>query len=292
MANRTFIDDFEITQITGSGGWYNFSTWGAFWHGLGCSADFIPFIEGLNKTTPGFVPHSGARCFGIESVTPPVAGAERFWDISMGMLPLTTTNEIYVSCWRFLEAGWQVANGDYSRLMGAFNDGSPNWYPDSSVTLSEVAGRFDLALRISDPTGATTYPVSIVNFPLPIGRWFQQEYFFRRDAVNGAIALWVDKVQYVNLTGRNTVGVGISPTTSPAGERHAGTDMFVPYRQWLDDLEVFDGLPAGVYYNLTLNATPINVPMTVDGVVQGNTPLTLSVPSGNHTLQVPAEVVV
>lgn len=108
---------------------------------------------------------------------------------------------------------------------------------------------------------------------------------------NGAARLWINGTLMLEVTALTNDDRAINYTSfgfsnsemNPAGDQHFTGDAYILADQYIGPES---GLP-----KLTVNSNPeLNIPVYVDGTFVGNTPITVAVQSGTHTVRVDSEV--
>jgi hypothetical protein len=212
------------------------------------------WMEGLDRTG-GPTPHSGSRCVGMElTAIDPSSARNEFNILDLNSL---VGSELFVSVWLYLPADWGLFSTDW------------NWYELANPQTSPYAANYApyWALHIVKPplycididmrdhnnvlhTMAETPLGSVVRdpppYPLPRGRWFNLEYYVRRGSTrtstDGAVKVWIDGRIVCDFSNVQTGG-GENWGTCPADIYGSLVESAMPYRIWVDDLEIWDGLP-------------------------------------------------
>ncbi len=216
------------------------------------------WMEGLDRNTPGISCHSGGRCVGME-VTNITESRRIQFDIH-GMQNLVG-NELFVSVWLYLPDNWSL---HFSSSM------YPGWYEliDPFFTDAPIANPIYGGLYIGQPDiskyifssdfairnmlGVQVFYGHISNYQLPLGRWFNVQYYVLRDPTNGIVRIWVD--------GSLLFDIHNVPTEDPSNPQWWTTigkiyydlnDTYSPYRLWVDDLAIYNSLPTSTTTNST-----------------------------------------
>jgi hypothetical protein len=132
--------------------------------------------------------------------------------------------------------------------------------------------------------------------PLPeTGKWYCVELYVKISATEGKASLWIDGNLVVEATGLNNLDRGNAYYFDVGFDFwDAGTtfDNMTVYWDCTAIGDTYIGPEAPVLPKLTVQASPeINVPVYVDEVFVGNTPVTVTLESGTHTVRVEREVV-
>ena len=218
------------------------------------------WMEGLDRTTPGVTPHSGTRCLGMELTDITKSGRNEF-----NILQLEnsiTTNQLYVSVWLFLPAGFQLHSPTFNsfELDNPYFTGAPDYAPYVGVHIYQnpAPGPFDLDLVGRDVTNTFIHLQDVTGYALPVGVWFRLDYYVVRDKTNGTIKTWVNGVPVHSVTGISTQHPTITDWfTTPAKIYYGTDDVYSPYQLWVDDLAIYDSMPPQ---------------LTISGLVQGKYP--------------------
>lgn len=132
--------------------------------------------------------------------------------------------------------GEPADNGDYRVEFYVITYDSPDNTPYWSVSGDNVAG--------GKYPSVNEWTVVNRRLPVPVGRWFRFEaYWLRSDGEDGRIWFAVDGATVAEHRGPN-MGVARLPINRiMAPLLYSGSTM--PVYQWVDDLEIWSGLPPG-----------------------------------------------
>lgn len=147
----------------------------------------------------------------------------------------------------------------------------------SSVGFIRLAGAMYWYIWKATRITATVGPV--------LGQWHNIEVF-ANDAVGGGIDLYVDGVKVLSST-------ETSGGTIDGALWGAASNTNYPVEVDIDDCTIADAYigPPSVLPKLTVVSNPeLTVPVYVDDAFIGNTPITMQVVAGTHTVRVEQEV--
>jgi hypothetical protein len=203
------------------------------------------WMEGLDRKTPGFTCHSGTRCLGMELTNITKSRRNEF---NIMHLENLVGDELFISVWLYLPAGWklQPPNGDWYEIVNPYCTDVPSNLPCTAIQIFQTSPTptFDMDLMQRDTSDNLTHLQNVANYPLPLGRWFNVQYYVYRNISNGAIKVWIDGALLYNVTGISTKNPSIAQWfTTPAKIYYGKSDTFSPYRMWVDDLEIYNTLP-------------------------------------------------
>jgi hypothetical protein len=205
------------------------------------------WIEGSDKTTPGVTCHSGSRCLGMELFDITKSRRNEF---AIQGLDAQVGNQIYVSVWLYLPPGWQTHTPSgsswyeiadmYAGSLGA----SYSPYGEIIIAQTPPSPNFELQVNYVTPDDAIHYLYVNSNFPLPIGRWFNLQYYVLRSTTNGRVVVWLDGQLLVDASGFDTGSGSPDWFTVPAKIYYNQNDSSSPHRIWVDDLEIWTREPS------------------------------------------------
>lgn len=130
--------------------------------------------------------------------------------------------------------GEPADNGDYRVEVYVFTygDGTPYW----GVIGDNNAG--------GDAPRRNEWHVENRTVPVPVGKWFRFEIFWRRSGgADGLVWVAIDGRTIANRRGANMGGWNMPVNRIIAPLLYAGGSM--PIYQWVDDVEVWSGMPPG-----------------------------------------------
>lgn len=191
-------------------------------------------------------PHSGNRMVGLE-----ITGGHRNEFNLMNMQNLVQ-KELFISVWLYLPS-------DFHMQMS-----KTNWFEIANPVITAETFSPYFALHINQKTehpdfGLQLYyrdvnrdPYVLRDIPridLQRGRWFNLQYYIYHDSTEGVIKIWFDDPMMQNQPIINVDGIAMSNPDSSAWYTtiakiyHDPDDTHSPYRLWVDDLEVWNGMP-------------------------------------------------
>lgn len=208
-------------------------------HGTGGGSDFWmddgTVISGVSPT-----PHSGSRCVGMEAPTQ----AERLEFNIKNLEDLVTTDEFFIRHWLYLPVGWTVPSPKNWYVLNALYqaDESP-WTPMSEFGVDTHDGPDQCRYRYTYGTGPSKIWLNHDYGSLPVGEWFKLEWYVKLHETDGRQILWMND---------ELIGDDIKKTTNYAGadvlstiaKIYGGEGSGQTYRLWVDDLEIWDGIPS------------------------------------------------
>lgn len=154
----------------------------------------------------------------------------------------------------------------------------------------------NLLIAYRDETVGGTFPFRQVDtgIAIPQGRWFFIELHSVVDlaGVAGSAAIYLDGVKLFETTGTlNNSGAGIIDDVYFGGVLYDGVGAITFY---LDDCAIdtaYIGSEGGALPKVTVLSDPeLNVPVYIDDQFVGNTPITVQLATGTHTVRVEGEV--
>lgn len=187
---------------------------------------------------------------------------------------LTNMTQIYVSMWWFFpttydlspSGGWHALWSD--RENG--NSGATKTYDYSGASLSDM---FSNALYIyrdskglywhaagihyqgaGSPFKPYTWQETSRAVPVPRGKWFRLEIYLERSTTAGVFKVWVDGQVVFDISNthppssmpfgvvRTSLGNTVHRMNLAKEYTAVGMAVF-PLRQWIDDVEIWDGIP-------------------------------------------------
>jgi hypothetical protein len=233
----TYSTDFEhVTMKTAHELNMGINNWIEFGGNGGASA----WMEGLDRKTPGISCYSGTRCVGMELTNITLSRRAQFQ-----VLPVVGS-EYSVSVWLYIPSDWalvrtgstwdwyEIAN-PYMHTTGA---------PYTAVWINQrkaLPTNYNIQMGGRDPANNLFTLDTADNFALPLGRWFNLRYYVHLDTngTNGRVIVWLDGKLISDRTGLQTGGFY---ETSIAKIYYSTADK-TSHRIWVDDLEIWDGLP-------------------------------------------------
>jgi hypothetical protein len=225
------------------------------------------WMEGLNRETPGITCHSGSRCVGMELTD---ISRSRRNEFNIMNLTKVVGNELFVSVWLYLPANWTLHSPTnlWYEIMNPFFTDKPSYLPYAAFhiyqsSINHVAiSDFTAALDVTDISGIQHNYAHVNDYPLPIGRWFNLEYYVYRHQTDGIVQVWIDGSLLFNVGNISTENPSVQEWYTTVAKIYYSTDdHFSPYRIWVDDLEIYSGhpvstatLPGGGY---TISEIPV-----------------------------------
>ncbi len=198
----------------------------------------------LKENSP--TPHSGNRdvCLDVDS-----GYRNEFNLINMENL---VDNELFISVWLYLPEDFQMSlsGENWLEIIDPLFTASPAYAPYFAVmvTKSTLDSGYGLRLVQRDVNNVFSVLQEVSYFDLPVGRWFNLQYYVYRDATEGVIKVWIDDPARQNdpILEKNSLHMTNPEVggwfTTIAKIYHDILDESV-YRLWVDDLEVWNGLP-------------------------------------------------
>jgi hypothetical protein len=211
------------------------------------------WMEGLDRNS-GITPHSGSRCVGMELTELDLSGGPRNEFNIVGLNSLVG-QELFVSVWLYLPANWGLfdPNWNWYSIADPMFEQSSTYLPYWVIFIvNPPSYNIYIATRGLDGqlvTMAQTPPGSVVRdppaYPLPLGRWFNLQYYVKHSSgsgvADGAVKIWIDGKVVCELSNVVTSG-GDDWFTTPAKIYGSLVQSGMPYKIWVDDLEIY-GLP-------------------------------------------------
>jgi hypothetical protein len=198
----------------------------------------------LREDSPA--PHSGHRdvCLDVDS-----GYRNEFNLINMENL---VDSELFISVWLYLPKDFQMSlsQDNWLELIDPLFTASPAYAPYFAVMVTRSTSDSGYGLRLVQRDVNNVFSVlqTVPYIDLPVGQWFNIQYYVFRDATNGVIKVWLNDPARQNdpildksdlhMTNPNVNGW----FTTIAKIYHDIQDKST-YRLWVDDLEVWNGLP-------------------------------------------------
>jgi len=219
------------------------------------------WIEGLDRNTQSFTPHSGSRSLGLQ-VNSTISETHRS-QLDVYIASLITTDEYYYKGYYFLPSNWQmntsdaaVVAGDYYSIADPFQC-FPNFTPQIEIEVhpgrsgNAWNGQYDLDItwRGSLPgQSGTWFPQWVHNPNFPWmglrGRWFPIEWWVKMDSSltstpnnDGAVKIWVDGRLVCDMSGYPILRQSGEYIT--IGKIYYGSMDLTPKKLWVDDVEIY-----------------------------------------------------
>lgn len=83
--------------------------------------------------------------------------------------------------------------------------------------------------------------------PVPLGRWFKIEEYIEFHPTDGVYKVWIDDVLTFDIRSEQTMNLEEETVHNRIGKiyvGHSSEDGYIyPYYHWLDDVEIWDGIP-------------------------------------------------
>jgi hypothetical protein len=195
------------------------------------------WLEGLDRQTPGIKCHSGIRCLGME-----VTDITKSRRAQFGIYPGPLVGKGYfISVWILLPADWglHAPKSNWYEIVNPYYNGSDAPYTAVWINQPDPAqSKFNIETGGRDPSGNVFTLDTAVDFPLPRGRWFNIQFSVLRDAVNGALKVWVDGKL---VSDRRGLAVALTTLIVVVGKIYYETTDTTPHQIWVDDLEIYNG---------------------------------------------------
>jgi hypothetical protein len=237
----TDFEDVTITnQILNNMGILAGFTLAGFTFGSKGGAD--SWMEGLDRTS-GPTPHSGTRCVGMELTDITKSRRNEF-----NLLMDPSWDRVFVSEWLLLPSGWKLHTSNAWYLLAApFGTEGLPYLPYAAIHIGQSDPNvedFFLTLEIKDINGVNHNYGVIWHYPLPRGRWFNLQFYLYRHLTDGIVKVWIDGQLLFDAENVTTKHPTIlSWYTSLARIYYDESDIFSPYRIWVDDLEIYNTEP-------------------------------------------------
>ena len=220
------------------------------WFEFGGDGGAAMWVEGLDRSTPGFTCHSGVRCVGMELTN---INESRRNEFNIMHLENLVGNELYVSVWLYLPAGWALHSPSWNsyEIANPYFTGGPTYLPYSAIHITQsniTKNKFNLDFDVRNDSGTLSTLKEIPNYPLPRGQWFNLQYYVYRHATSGIVKVWIQNSAIRSLLwdAENISTSNPSVTewfTTVAKIYYDSSDKFQPYRIWVDDLEIYGTQP-------------------------------------------------
>lgn len=193
--------------------------------------------------------HSGSRCIGMELFD--ITKARRNEFTLSNLKDLGLDDEYGMSIWMLVLPDWMLHAPDpawqrwYDIYTPLASDKNPlgHYTPKLECMITQPTlnvPTFNLLLSHRSYNDTHTFPQSISPFPLPRGRWFNVRGWLRRHKTDGAVKVWFGRNLVFDVAGIETRWDGYE--VCMAKIYHALKD-FTTHRLWVDDLEIYDGIP-------------------------------------------------
>jgi hypothetical protein len=237
-----FSTDFEnVTKLNDNQLNMGISNWFEFTGSGGASM----WMEGLDRHTIDITCHSGSRCVGLEVTN---VGKSQRSQFAIEHLENLVGNELFVSVWLYLPADWRLhAPNDWYELVNPFYTDAPSYLPYAAVHIfqPDLTKRiFNIALDVRDISRVLHTYAQINNYPLPVGRWFNLQYYVYHDATNGIVKVWIDGSMLWDIENLPTENSSNPQWFTTVAKIYYNTnDTYSPYRVWADDLQIYGQNP-------------------------------------------------
>ncbi len=203
------------------------------------------FMDDGSKRPNSPVPHSGNRAVCLE-----ITKGHRNEFNLMNMQNLVQ-KELYISVWLYLPANFQMhmPNGNWFEIANPLIT-AETFAPYFALHISQESTQpeFSLQLYQRDINRDPKVLKNIPNIDLPRGRWFNLQYYVYHDDTDGVIKVWFDDPMMQNQPIIEVSGVDMAKSseawyTTIAKIYHDPKDTYSPYQLWVDDLEIWNGMP-------------------------------------------------
>jgi hypothetical protein len=241
--NKVYFTDFEsvtkknLTSLNmGIDNYFDFD-----------GSDASMFIDDGTLRPDSPVPHSGNRAVCME-----VNSGYRS-EFNLINMQNVVTNELFVSVWLYLPADFRLhmASENWFELANPMFTGQPSYAPYFGISLLQASAQppFDLMLYQRDINNVPSTLQTVPNVDLPRGRWFNLQYYVYRDETNGVIRVWLDdptrqNEPIVSASGLHMINPDVTNWFTTIAKIYHDILDTASYRLWVDDLEVWNGLPA------------------------------------------------
>jgi hypothetical protein len=204
------------------------------------------FIDDGSMRDNSPVPHSGKKSVCLE-----VTNGYRNEFNLMNMQNLVD-KELFISVWLYLPSDFKMHmnNGNWFEIVNPVMT-ADTFVPYFALHINQHNEKTEFGLQLyhRDVNQEALVIKQIPDVDLPRGRWFNLQYYVYHDDRNGIIKIWFDdptmeKQPIINIEGLDMY----SPTTEDwyttiAKIYHDPQDTYSKYRLWVDDLEIWNGLP-------------------------------------------------
>lgn len=202
------------------------------------------WMEGLDRNTSGITCHSGTRCLGMELFNITKSRRNEFNIVAMNNL---TGNQGFVSVWLYLPANWQTyapSGSSWYALVDLYFTPSPNTsWASIYIVQTPPSHNFEVEVAYYDTNIVEHWLYNNNDFPLPVGRWFNVQWYVLRSTTNGRLAVWLDGQLLEDTSGFNT-GSPTSWFTTPGKIYYnQNSNNTSPYYLWVDDLQIYSRQP-------------------------------------------------
>lgn len=186
--------------------------------------------------------HSGSKSVGMEVSDQAKSRRNEFNFFDMQNV---VGDKLSVSEWLYLPADFGAqpsgVGWNWFELVVFFSEEPAN-APYMTLTLYQFdTGKqaFDLAINEWDVNNVKHVHAYYKNYPLPLGRWFNVQFYLFRHPTNGILMVWLDGHVLCDESGLTTK-VAESYFTSVAKIYTVEGDKS-PRRIWVDDLQIYKG---------------------------------------------------
>ena len=230
-----------------------------YFHTVGSGATF--WMEDGYQRLSAPTPLSGARCLGMETVD-----SERV-EFNIYDMETLVGEEYYVSLWYYFPSDWVVPASGWWSLGNPCAGQNDPWLPMVEVHPYD-AGVFD---RIAlDSGGGPWVTLDGWDGLQPVGQWFKYAFYVKLDTINGEVRVWLNNEEILSANGIDTIGYFGNEILSTVAKIY-GSEGIGTWRVWIDNLEIWDGIPP----------TPIPTPSPTPTPTASPTPT--STPQPNPT---------
>jgi hypothetical protein len=203
------------------------------------------WVEGLDRNS-SITPHSGSRCIGMEVTNTSTNIRNEFNIVNLDSF---VGSKLFVSVWLYLPSNWGLydPNWNWYTLANPMMSQGPTYLPYWSVhVVNPSSYRIDIDASYSTSPMLETPAGSVVQdppaYPLPLGRWFNIQYYVLRSSASGladgSIYVWIDGRVVCHLT--NVITKSNEDYFTTIAKIYGSlVQEAMPYRQWVDDLQIY-----------------------------------------------------
>jgi MYXO-CTERM domain-containing protein len=156
-------------------------------------------------------------------------------------------DEFFASVWLYLPENWSLnvpgIDWNWYELANPFSSGGAPYSAIHIVQPDIDEAVFDLSIDFRDDSGVMRVLDRVDDFPLPRGRWLNVAWYVYRSATDGQQRVWLDGVLVSYQRGFNTINPDSDSFYTIIAKIYHETGDTVPHQLWVDDLELYEGLP-------------------------------------------------
>lgn len=219
------------------------------------------WIEDGHQVPNSPTPHSGTRCIGMQVTT-----SDRN-EFNIANMETFVGPEFYVSLWLYRALDWVLpASGWYSTLCPFQSQIAVPRPREPSIGLATYEPSTELFLGRNDFLGVGLGMSNWVEYlsyafqALPKGRWVKFAWDVVLHPTQGKVKVWVDDVLICDASNVETTYYSGQPMKTTIAKIY-GTEGVGTYRLWVDDLQIWTGIPTATPLAVTISPSSATIPV-------------------------------